>query len=285
MVEASHGGSEGMMPTAGRIPQMTQRRSARPWRATGEEDTDDSRHELRAEIDRLRHIVAALEAENAAMEMYAAVAAHELVEPLIMSEAYAEIVRERLDPEAHAESRRDLDALGRGAARMRRLVETLLHDARSADRPLERRTVDVTARVGACVACRGPDVKARGMRVEVGELPEVRAEESLLSGLFTNLIVNALKYSPRQGGTVRVGASPEGDVWRIWVQSDGPTIPSEDRARIFEPFNRGRDERRVRGAGLGLAICRRIVERHGGQIGVTGANGDGNVFYFTLPAG
>src|SRR5688572_24313043 len=95
--------SEGMMPTAGRIPQMTQRRSARPWRATGEEDTDDSRHELRAEIDRLRHIVAALEAENAAMEMYAAVAAHELVEPLIMSEAYAEIVRERLDPEAHAE--------------------------------------------------------------------------------------------------------------------------------------------------------------------------------------
>jgi signal transduction histidine kinase len=274
-----------MMPTAGRIPQMTQRRSARLRRVDGEEDADASRHEHQAEVERLRRTVATLEREKAAMEMYAAVAAHELVEPLIMSEAYAEIVRERLDPAEHAESRRDLDALGRGAARMRRLVESLLHDARSADQPLERRPVDLNPLVQECVAFMAPDVEARGMRVEVGELPEVRAEESLLSGLFTNLIVNALKYSPRQGGTVRVGAASEGDTWRVWVQSDGPTIPSEERARIFEPFNRGRGERRVRGVGLGLAICRRIVERHGGQIGVTGANGDGNVFYFTLPAG
>jgi signal transduction histidine kinase len=274
------------MPTAGRIPQMTGRRTSRPRRAEAEDagDAEGSRHDLQAEVDRLRARIATLEQEKAAMEMYAAVAAHELVEPLIMSEAYAEIVRDRLDPEAHAESRRDLDALGRGAARMRRLVEALLHDARSADRPLDRRSVDLNAIVQECVAFLGPDVEERGMRVEVGPLPRVDAEEALLSGLFTNLIVNALKYSPRQGGTVRVGAAPSGDAWRIWVQSDGPTIPAQDRARIFEPFNRGRDERRVRGAGLGLSICRRIVERHGGEIGITGANGDGNVFYFTLPA-
>ena len=71
------------------------------------------------------------------------------------------------------------------------------------------------------------------------------------------------------------------------MRSEGPTIPVEDRERIFEPFSRARTERRVRGAGLGLSISRRVVERHGGRIGVTAANGsrsNGNVFYFTLPA-
>lgn len=276
-----------MTPTAGRIPQMVERRTARHRRTDRDDagDAEGSRPVPESEVDRLRARIAALEGEKAAMEMYAAVAAHELVEPLIMSEAYAEIVRERLDAADHADSRRDLEALARGAARMRRLVETLLHDARSADRPLERRTVDLNAMVHECVAFLTPEVDARKMRVEIGRLPDVQAEESLLSGLFTNLIVNALKYSPRVGGTVRVGAAPEDGAWRIWVQSDGPTIPADERARIFEPFNRGRGERRVRGAGLGLTICRRIVERHGGQIGITGANGDGNVFYFTLPEG
>jgi signal transduction histidine kinase len=275
-----------MTPTAGRIPHTVARRTVRQRRVDHDEvgDSEGSRRALEEELERLRARVASLESEKAAIEMYAAVAAHELVEPLIITEAYAEIVATRLDPGEHADSRRDLDALARGAARMRRLVETLLHDARSADRPLELRPVDLNAVVNDCIAFLEPELQARGMGVEVHRLPEVHAEEPLVSGLFSNLLVNALKYSPRQGGTVRVGAAHADDSWRIWVQSEGPTIPDADRARIFEPFNRGRGERRVRGSGLGLAICRRIVERHGGQIGITGANGDGNVFYFTLPA-
>ena len=128
-----------------------------------------------------------------------------------------------------------------------------------------------------------PEIAARGARIEAADLPEVLGEEALLGSVFVNLIFNALKYSPRQGGAIRIGAVRELRQWRLLVESEGPAIPSEDRERIFEPFHRARSERRERGAGLGLAICRRIVERHGGEIGVTPANSSGNLFFFTLP--
>jgi signal transduction histidine kinase len=204
--------------------------------------------------------------------------------PLIMAESYAAIVSDRLGGDAHADARRDLDTLSRGAARSRLMVEMLLHDARSSGRPLQRRPVDLNAVVGECVALVEPEVAARGARIEIGELPVVLGEEPLLASVFTNLMFNALKYSPRQGGTIRVGVARELATWRFAVHSEGPTIPLEDRERIFAPFHRSRTERRENGSGLGLTICRRIIERHGGTIGVTAANGSGNVFYFTLPA-
>lgn len=236
------------------------------------------------EIERLAARVAELEEEKAALESFAALAAHELVVPLVMTESYASIVRERLDGDAHAPSRRDLDALARGAARTRLLIESLLQDARSNERPLRRQRVDLNRVVRDCVLLVEPEVSARCAQVEVGELPEVLGEEALLGSVFVNLLFNALKYSPRQGGSIRIRAIRELSQWRVLVESDGPPIPYEDRERIFEPFHRARTERRERGAGLGLTICRRIVERHGGTIGVVPANGSGNRFFFTLPS-
>jgi signal transduction histidine kinase len=239
---------------------------------------------LERQIERLTARVAALEEEKAALESFAAVAAHELVVPLVMAESYAAIVSDRLKGEAHAESRHYLGALGRGVGRTRLLVETLLHDARSSERPLQRRPVDLNRVVRDVIKMVEPEIVARGARIEAADLPEVLGEEALLSGVFTNLIFNALKYSPRQGGAIRIDVVRELGHWRFRVHSEGPTIALEDRERIFEPFHRARSERRTKGAGLGLAICRRIVERHGGTIGVTAANGSGNTFYFTLPS-
>jgi len=245
----------------------------------------DAVERLTARVAALEVEKAVLEADKAALEAFVAVAAHELVVPLIMTESYASIVSDRLADTDQADSCEDLARLGRSAARTRRLVETLLHDARSSGRPLHFQPVDLNVIVGECVGLMRPEIDERGADVEIAELPVVAGEEVLLSGLFTNLLYNALKYSPRKGGAIRVGASRESAEWRFLVQSDGPTIPLEDRERIFEPFHRARTERRERGAGLGLAICRRIVERHGGTIGVTSANGSGNRFFFTLPAG
>jgi signal transduction histidine kinase len=238
---------------------------------------------LEREIESLSARVEELEREKEAVEAFAAIAAHELVEPLVMTEAYATMVSDRLDKEQHADSCRDLDALGRGAARMRLLIETLLHDARSSGRSIVRRPVALDGVMRDCLELLGPDIDARGAHVDIGPLPTVTGEEAMLSSLFKNLLINALKYSPRQDTKIRVGASRTGAFWRFEVESEGPTIPAEDRQRIFEPFHRGRGERRARGAGLGLAICRRIVERHGGAIGVDTAPAGGNVFYFTLP--
>jgi light-regulated signal transduction histidine kinase (bacteriophytochrome) len=239
---------------------------------------------LERELERLSARVADLEREKASAEAFAALAAHELVEPLVMTEAYASMVSDRLDGEQHADSLRDLDAISRSAARVRLLVETLLHDARASDRQLRLEDVDLNVVVRECVELLGPHIDARGARIEIGELPVVRGEEVLLTGVFSNLLVNALKYGSRTESTIKVSATSENGDWRLIVDSEGPTIAAEDRERIFEPFHRGAGERRSRGAGLGLAIIRRIVERHGGRVGVTSANGSGNRFFFTLPA-
>jgi light-regulated signal transduction histidine kinase (bacteriophytochrome) len=239
---------------------------------------------LELETARLAARVEELEREKACLEAFTAVAAHELVEPLILAEALATMVSDRLDEDAHADSRSDLALLGRTATRTRHLLEALLLDARSGEHSLARRQVELGTVVSDCVAGLSHEVEARGATIRVGQLPTVQGDESLLQSLFANLILNALKYSPRQGSEIVVEASREPRAWRVAVESEGQTIPAEDRRRIFEPFQRGRSERRARGAGLGLTICRRIVERHGGQIGVAPAARGGNRFYFTLPA-
>lgn len=238
---------------------------------------------LQLEIDRLSARVEELERERDQVEAFAAVAAHELVEPLVMTEAYTSIISERLDAPEHAATRADLRALGRAVARVRRLTESVLHEARSRPHQLGRHSVDVNALVADCVVLLGPDIEARDARLQVDALPDVVGDEALLGGVFTNLLVNALKYSPRRGARIRIGGEDRPDGPRYFVDSEGPTITDDDRARIFDSFQRGRDERRAHGAGLGLSICRRIVNRHGGVIGVEPVADGGNRFFFTVP--
>jgi signal transduction histidine kinase len=236
------------------------------------------------EADHLAARVEELEREKAALEAFAGVAAHELVEPLVIAEAYATMVAERLSEPEHAESQRDLAALARTVSRTRLLLEALLHEARTTDDHLGDRLVDLEAVVAECVDLLGPEVEARGASLIIGALPTLPGNEALLNGLFANLLMNALKYSPRHGAEISVSAALAGRMWTISIDSEGPTIPVGDRERIFDPYQRGTGERRARGAGLGLAICRRIGDRHGGRIGVVPAPGGGNRFFFTLPA-
>jgi signal transduction histidine kinase len=236
------------------------------------------------EIAELRARIAELEREIEGLEDFAARAAHELVAPLVMTEAYSAMVATRLDRTAHADALRDLDAIGRASAQARRLVEALLDEARAGDEPLEREQVELGSVVTDVVRTLQPEIAARAVLVEAGPLPAVHGERTLLTGLFINLIVNGLRYGPREGGCITVAAAPEHpSAWRVTVDSDGPTITAEDSERIFAPYQRGPHERRMRGAGLGLAISRRVVERHGGRMGVLPLP-DGNRFWFTLPA-
>jgi signal transduction histidine kinase len=238
---------------------------------------------LEREVERLTAQVELLEREKADVEAFAAVAAHELVEPLVMTEAYASILSDRLAEPEHAASRADLQALGRSVSRHRLLTESVLHEARSNGHPIARKPVRVAALVADCLRLLDPEIVARRAVVTVDDMPDALADEALLNGVFTNLLINALKYCPRVGASIRIGGISDTRVARYYVDSEGPPIPVEDRSRIFGRFQRGRGERRVAGAGLGLSICQRIVMRHGGEIGVEPINGDGNRFFFTLP--
>ena len=244
-----------------------------------------SRAVLVAENQRLRARNTQLEREKADAQAFTAMAAHELLAPLVMIDAYAGMVSNRVDEELHADARRDLDTLRRSAARTLLLVETLLQHARCMADPPQRGRVDVNHVLRGCLTQLAPEIDSRGAEVRVATLPEVSGEETLLSALFTNLLSNALKYGPRTRGKILVDATPERAGWRFSVESQGATIPAADRERIFEPYHRGEGESgRARGAGLGLAISRHIVERHGGQIGVSTADDGNNCFSFTLPA-
>jgi light-regulated signal transduction histidine kinase (bacteriophytochrome) len=235
------------------------------------------------EIDLLSARIAELEDEKAALEAFAAVAAHEMMEPLVMTEGFVALVSERLDQE-HADSREDLAVVARGVARARLLVETILHDARTAERDCAYEDVDLAKTVAESLESLSLEIEERDATVTIGDLPVVRGDRVLLGCVVSNLLVNALKYSPRRHCAIRVEARRDADEWRISVLSGGPTLGPEERERIFAEFNRARGERRARGTGLGLSICKRIVERHGGAMSVASANGSGNRFSFTLPA-
>ncbi len=241
----------------------------------------DHLHQM--EVERLLHRIDVLEREKASLEAFSAIAAHEMLQPLILAEAYSALVGERLDGEEHTGSKTDLDALARAARRGRMLVETVLLDARSTGGELRRTTVDLNEVVADCLAMLRLELEAGGIAVEVEQLPSIDGDEALIAGVYKNLLLNAIKYSPRQESSILVGSEAGDGEVRLFVQSDGPAIPAAERERIFEPFFRGQGERRARGTGLGLTVCRSIVERHGGTIRASAGVPSGNRFIFTLP--
>jgi signal transduction histidine kinase len=251
-----------------------------------------SRQLLEGEVVRLSGRVEQLEreleesrAQAAKLERFAAMAAHEVLKPLVMTEAFATMIAERGGHGLDLDTRRDVDTLIRISSRMRVLVEAMLMDARPDQAPLQRQAVDVSKVLTDCVDMLGAEIKAREVTVDVDPMPVVPGDAALLTGVFGNLLSNALQYGPREGGEIQISAERSEAGWTFSVESPGPPIPERDRQRIFEPWQRGWGERRARGVGLGLAIVRQVVERHGGQVGVTSpANTSANRFYFTLPA-
>jgi chemotaxis family two-component system sensor kinase Cph1 len=239
---------------------------------------------LEREVLRLSARVEELERERSQLENFAAMAAHELLKPLVMNEAYATCINERIGHSLDMESRRDLDAIARISARVRLLVEALLLDARESDRPLRRQPVDLGEVMRDCVRMLETEITSREARLDIDPLPVVDGDPALLSGVFSNLLANALKYGPRRGSDIHVTVMRSEAGWTFGIESPGPAIPETGRERVFEAWERGPGERRARGAGLGLAIVRHIVERHGGQVGVTAPNEATNRFFFTLPA-
>jgi PAS domain S-box-containing protein len=225
-----------------------------------------------------------LEERYVAVERFAGTAAHQLAEPLVIAESSAILVAEELGTDLDPMLRGRLDAIGRGAARARRLMDALLADARTDGRTLDLCTVDLAAVVEETLASLDHQVRERNATIVTGQLPHVHGEPGLLSVVLENLVSNALKYGPRTGGRVVIASEPGPNGPRISVVSEGMPIPKEEAERIFQPFHRASGERRVPGVGLGLTICSRLVERLGGAIGVEPGAESGNTFWIEVPA-
>jgi PAS domain S-box-containing protein len=237
-----------------------------------------------ADVTERRTAVEALERSNADLAQFAYVASHDLSEPLRMVSSYLQLLRRRYRGKLDDDADEFIEYAVDGANRMRAMIEDLLAYSR-AGRTAEPVPVDsgmVMADVLSSLAAAIADARAQ---VEVGHLPTVEGDRLALVQLLQNLVANALKFRRGPGACVWIGAEEgPGSMWSFSIADDGIGIDAVHRDRVFKMFQRLHEREAYEGTGIGLAICRKIVERHGGQIWIDDREGGGTVFRFTLPS-
>lgn len=221
---------------------------------------------------------------NSELQDFAFVASHDLQEPLRKIQAFGDRLKSKF-ADALSDTGRDYIARMQNAAdRMSELVSDLLSFSRvtTLSRPFER--VDLGEAAQAAFSEFSSEVKAAKAELELGALPTIDADRSQIRQLLVNLIDNALKFRrPEVPPRIRIHAEIDGENCRLTVEDNGIGFDSKYTDRIFRVFQRlhGRDE--YSGTGIGLAICRKLVERHGGSIDASGKPGEGASFTVTLP--
>src|SRR6266571_5329072 len=235
--------------------------------------------------DRARgHLITELEHSNRELEQFAYVASHDLQEPLRMVSSYTQLLERRYGDKLDDKAREFIGYAVDGAVRMQRLINDLLEFSRVSTRGKALQPVDVTRVLGTVRANLSVAIQDAGALVTNDALPTVMADETQLVQLLQNLIGNAIKFRGRERPHVHVGAQATATEWVFAVRDNGIGIAPEYFERIFVIFQRlhARDE--YPGTGIGLAVCRRILDRHGGRIWVESEPGRGSTFYFALPA-
>jgi PAS domain S-box-containing protein len=234
-------------------------------------------HELAARADRLQ-------TTNAELQEFAYTASHDLSEPLRMIASYLGLLERRSADGLDERGREYLRQAVDGALRMRHLIDDLLAYSRVANQEPRREQVDLRAIVDEVLSVLGPAIEEQRATIHVGRLPTLEAEPLQIAQLLQNLVGNAVKFhEPDVPPVVRVTARRTVGACVMTVADEGIGIPESDQERIFAMFTRlhGRDE--YSGTGIGLAICRRIAERHGGRIYVESEPGKGSAFHTLLP--
>lgn len=237
-----------------------------------------------ATLDEARDINTTLRTSNQQLESFASVAAHDLQEPLRKIRAFSDRVRTLLGRGTSEQVLDYLDRIDAAAARMQTLITDLLALARLTGRPPEKALISLNDVLTLVRHDLSDEIDSLGARIEVADLPDVVADPSQMRQLFSNLIANSLKYheegiAPR----IRVTSVASGERVTIAVEDNGIGFDDRYLTKIFAPFERlhGRDE--YQGTGVGLALCRTIVERHGGTITAHGQPGVGSEFTINLP--
>jgi light-regulated signal transduction histidine kinase (bacteriophytochrome) len=227
---------------------------------------------------------AELERSNAELQQFAYVASHDLQEPLRTVQSYLGLLRRRYQGQLDADADEFIGYAVDGAARMQALINDVLAFSRVGTRGEPFAPTDCAAVVRQTLAQLGAAIEERQARVNYAELPTVLADASQLGQVFQNLIANALKFCRDAPPEIDVTARRIGDEWHISVRDNGIGLAPEYAERIFVIFQRLHTRDEYAGTGIGLAICKRIVERHGGRIWVESQPGHGATFFFTLPA-
>jgi signal transduction histidine kinase len=237
---------------------------------------EQTQQELEEAVAELRH-------SNKELEQFAYVASHDLQEPLRMVASYTQLLarryKGRLDDKADLYIHYAVD----GAKRMQRLITDLLAFSRVGTRGKTPLPTDCNAVLEEVLHSISARIVESGAEITAGDLPAVLADRSQLFQVFLNLITNAIKFSGADPPRIKIDAARQDEMWKIAVSDNGIGIDPQFQERIFVIFQRLHERGRYPGTGIGLAIVKKIVERHGGRVSVDSTPGQGARFSFSLP--
>ncbi len=232
----------------------------------------------------LAHYAAALQRSNEDLQQFAYVISHDLKAPLRVVKGFLTLLQQKTQGQLDEEAEEFLDFATDGTDHMERLINALLEYARVDSRGRDPVPTDAEAVLAGVLQSLALSIEGCDPGVTHDPLPTVLVDPTQLHQLFQNLINNALKFSDgQQPPRVHIGAERQDDGWVFSVEDNGIGIAEKDRTRIFGVFQRLHTDEEYEGTGIGLAICKKIVERHGGRIWVESEVGVGSTFYFTLP--
>ncbi|RJP39087.1 MAG: hypothetical protein C4548_12175 [Desulfobacteraceae bacterium] len=238
---------------------------------------------LRESEERLRAVVANLERSNRELEQFAYVASHDLQEPLRMVSSYTQLLARHFEGQLDEKAKKYIDYAVDGAVRMGQLINDLLVFARVGTRGTPFKSVDTHALLGVVIKNLSVSIAEARVMVTNDDLPVVWADASQLTMVFQNLVANAIKFRGETAPHIHVSAAQRDREWVFSVKDNGIGIDEKYKDRIFIIFQRLHTREEYPGTGIGLAICMRIIERHGGRIWFESEPGQGATFFFTIP--
>jgi signal transduction histidine kinase len=232
---------------------------------------------------KLEQTISDLERSNKELEQFAYVASHDLQEPLRMVASYTQLLAERYEGRLDDKAKKCIDYAVDGAVRMQTLINDLLTYSRVGTRGKPFEPTDAHSVLGEAIKNLAAAIEQSRTIITNDDLPTVRADASQLVQLFQNLIANSIKFHGKDIPRVHVSAQDHGREWVFSIRDNGIGIESQYADRVFLIFQRLHTRQEYPGTGIGLAICKRIVERHGGKIWFESEPGKGSTFFFAIP--
>jgi hypothetical protein len=245
---------------------------------------EKTEHILRRRVEEdLARKVDELARSNADLEQFAYVASHDLQEPLRMVTAYTQLLSERYAGKLDENADKYLGYASEGAQRMQILIQDLLAFSRVGRNGSNYSSVDCNEVMAEVLKTLAPTIQESGAVVTPSELPRVWSDRTQVTQILQNLIGNAIKFRDKEAPKVSISAEKAGAYWQFSVRDNGIGIAPEYAENIFVVFQRLHARTEYPGNGIGLAICKKIVERNGGKIWFESQPGSGATFKFTLP--
>jgi len=238
---------------------------------------------LREAHDALSHKARELAQSNEELQHFAYVASHDLQEPLRMVSSYTQLLERRYATAFDGDAKEFMAFIVDGATRMKQLIEDLLAYSRVGAAGREMQSTDCGAALQRALLNLRAAIEASGATITHDLLPTVIGDGAQLAQLFQNLVGNAIKFRSTDAPCIDIRAHEQDGAWVVSVKDNGIGIDSQYFERIFIMFQRLHAKTEYSGTGIGLAICKKIIDRHGGRIWVESLPGQGCTFFFTLP--